>query len=125
MLNPLLVSPSNFFSTAPLAGQAKRMLPAASGCGAGAAAEAAAAAGAAATATPGVVCVAPGTGSDAAAAGAEAPVTISIGATMLQTFDDFLTAYDRADQALYEAKEKGRNGYVAKEGRAENNSDQK
>ena len=61
----------------------------------------------------------------AAAAGVEAPVTISIGATMLHTFDDFLTAYDRADQALYEAKEKGRNGYVAKEGRAENNSDQK
>ena len=61
----------------------------------------------------------------AAAAGVEAPVTISIGATMLHTFDDFLTAYDRADQALYEAKEKGRNGYVAKEGSAENNSDQK
>lgn len=61
----------------------------------------------------------------AAAEGVEAPVTISIGATMLHTFDDFLTAYDRADQALYEAKEKGRNGYVAKEGRAENNSDQK
>ena len=52
----------------------------------------------------------------AAAEGIEAPVTISIGATMLHTFDDFLTAYDRADQALYEAKEKGRNGYVAKEG---------
>ena len=61
----------------------------------------------------------------AAAEGVEAPVTISIGATMLHTFDDFLTAYDRADQALYEAKEKGRNGYVAKEGREENNSDQK
>ena len=34
---------------------------------------------------------------------------------MLHTFDDFLTAYDRADQALYEAKENGRNCYVAKE----------
>lgn len=55
----------------------------------------------------------------AAAEGVETPVTISIGATMLHTFDDFLTAYDRADQALYEAKEKGRNGYVAKEGRTE------
>jgi diguanylate cyclase (GGDEF)-like protein len=55
----------------------------------------------------------------AAAEGIKVPVTISIGATMLHTFDDFLTAYDRADQALYAAKEKGRNGYVAREGRAE------
>ena len=47
--------------------------------------------------------------------GIEAPVTISIGATMLHTFDDFLTAYERADQALYEAKAKGRNCYVAKD----------
>lgn len=47
--------------------------------------------------------------------GIPAPVTISIGATLLHTFDDFLTAYDRADRALYEAKAKGRNGYVVKE----------
>ncbi len=51
----------------------------------------------------------------AAAEGIPAAVTISIGATMLHTLDDFLTAYERADQALYEAKEKGRNCYVAKE----------
>ena len=47
--------------------------------------------------------------------GIASPVTISIGATMLHTFDDFLTAYERADQALYEAKAKGRNCYVAKD----------
>ena len=47
--------------------------------------------------------------------GIPAPVTISIGATLLHNFDDFLTAYDRADRALYEAKAKGRNGYVVKE----------
>lgn len=60
----------------------------------------------------------------AAAEGIESPVTISIGATMLHTFDDFLTAYDRADQALYEAKAKGRNGYVAREGLTEAKSDE-
>ena len=51
----------------------------------------------------------------AAAEGIPNPVTISIGATLLHSFDDFLTAYDRADRALYEAKANGRDGYVVKE----------
>ncbi len=57
--------------------------------------------------------------------GIEAPVTISIGATMLHSFDDFLTAYERADQALYEAKAKGRNCYVAKDAPREKTPEEK
>ena len=66
-----------------------------------------------------------GVTSIAKAEGIEAPVTISIGATMLHSFDDFLTAYERADQALYEAKAKGRNCYVAKDAPKEKTPEEK
>ena len=66
-----------------------------------------------------------GVTSIAKAEGIEAPVTISIGATMLHCFDDFLTAYERADQALYEAKAKGRNCYVAKDAPREKTPEEK
>ena len=39
------------------------------------------------------------------------PVTVSIGCTVVKLGDDFKAIYGRADQALYHAKENGRNTY--------------
>ena len=46
-------------------------------------------------------------------------ITISIGATMFAVGDDFDRVYERADKALYEAKERGRNTFVIGDGDAD------
>ena len=38
-------------------------------------------------------------------------ITLSLGIYILQAYDDFKQAFQKADQALYEAKRRGRNGY--------------
>lgn len=43
-------------------------------------------------------------------------ITVSIGATMLLESDDINTAFERADKALYEAKNAGRNQCIAVQG---------
>ncbi len=44
--------------------------------------------------------------------GKELPITISIGLTQRKTQDSLETLYDRADRALYQSKETGRNKYT-------------
>ncbi len=45
----------------------------------------------------------------------DATVTVSIGCTVVKVKDDFKALYGRADQALYHAKENGRNGYCVEQ----------